>query len=326
VFYIKKLQSQELGSGTGARGRYFYISKKLISFFPPLSMYIINDTVLLSIINNEINPTHASLSAFVYHNDQFSRPPRIDGKKPRNEYRLYLNDEIDPTGSFFNVDDIIALKEVDKKSYTYVLYRFTKYSEYYSSLEEILGGTNHKLVDNLNFIDNIEFVEDEITTSITQEAKDKISKTIEENESSFDNDEIANGAHLFNSETFRKFILNSYDEKCAVTGKVIKWKLFNNLEAAHIKPKSHCGPFLPSNGICMSKNIHWAFDKGFFTIQDDLTIKVHPELIDTELNEFDGKKIFEPVGTFFKPNPKYLKYHRENVFGLFKISGQIRSL
>jgi hypothetical protein len=324
MFYIKKLQSQELGSGAGARGRYFYISKKHLRFFPSLSTTLLNDTALISVINYDLDSSKSALTAFVYHNDKYTRPPRTDGKKPRDEYRLYMNSEIDPSRSYFNVDDIVAIKEIDRANYTYGIYRFSSTSPEYAELNLLLEGKNHNLVDQIESIEAFEYDKDSIDTVMTSEASDRVSKVIEDNIDKFDDDEIAQGAHLFNALTFRSFILNSYNGKCAVTGKVIKWKNFNNLEAAHIKPNAHGGPFLPSNGICMSKNIHWAFDKGFFTINNDLTIKVHPEIVGSELNEYDGKKIYEPSESFFKASPKYLDYHRKNIYELFKYSGQIR--
>ena len=327
MFYIKKLKSQELGSGANARGRYFYISKKVISFFPPLGKTFLNDTAIIPIINYSLSKTKSIYSAYVYHNDKYSRPSRNDAKASRDEYRLYLNSDVDPDSSYFNVDDIIVMKELSTK-YSYVMYRFTTNSIEYNELETLINNSNikgdHALVNDLSQIEDFEYIEHNVSKVIPIDVSNKVIATINNNKAKFDDDELSSGAHLFTSDTFRNFILNSYGSKCAITGKAIKWHNFNNLEAAHIKPKSHAGPFLPSNGICMSRNMHWAFDKGFFSIDDDLTINVHPEIIDTELNEYHGKKIFEPIDTFFKPNIKYLKYHKENVFGLFKHSGSIR--
>ena len=98
-----------------------------------------------------------------------------------------------------------------------------------------------------------------------------------------------------------------------------------NLEAAHIKPKSHSGSFLPCNGIAMSRDIHWAFDKGMFTINEDYTITVHEELKNTLLNKYDNQKINIPTEDFFKPEKNFLQYHKEKVFGLFKHSGVLRA-
>ena len=53
---------------------------------------------------------------------------------------------------------------------------------------------------------------------------------------------------------------------------------------------------------------------------------MHEELLDTYLGEFEGKKINLPENPFFVPNKESLRYHRENIFGLFKYSGRIMSV
>ena len=70
--------------------------------------------------------------------------------------------------------------------------------------------------------------------------------------------------------------------------------------------------------------MHWAFDKGFITLTDDYIIQVHPEVQDTILSEYNGKQIMIPLVEYFRPEKKFLKHHREKIFGLFKYSGVIR--
>ncbi|MGN9076693.1 hypothetical protein ACTM9V_05085 [Oliverpabstia intestinalis] len=41
-------------------------------------------------------------------------------------------------------------------------------------------------------------------------------------------------ASLFNSVSFRDFVMTGYKNKCAITGNVIRYGSFMNLEAAHI--------------------------------------------------------------------------------------------
>ncbi len=38
------------------------------------------------------------------------------------------------------------------------------------------------------------------------------------------------------------------------------------LDSAHIHPSAHQGSWLPNNDILMSKDLHFAFDSGYFTI------------------------------------------------------------
>lgn len=71
--------------------------------------------------------------------------------------------------------------------------------------------------------------------------------------------------------------------------------------------------------------MHWAFDKGFITINTDFKVVVHEEVKNTMLKEFIDKKIIVPADPFFQPEEKYLEHHRANIFGLFLRSGSIRS-
>ena len=80
---------------------------------------------------------------------------------------------------------------------------------------------------------------------------------------------------------------------------------------------------MPNNGLALSRDIHWSFDKGFFTLNDDYTISVHPEVESDFLKSFDEKHIFIPSVDFLKPSHESIQYHRENVYGLFLTSGRL---
>lgn len=138
-----------------------------------------------------------------------------------------------------------------------------------------------------------------------------------------DSIEESMGCSIFNSVLFHNLVMNAYQYKCAITGKVIRYKegkvdLFN-LEAAHIKPQAHQGTFLPCNGIALSRDMHFAFDKGFFTISDDYNVIVSEKLRGTWFyEEYNGKKMFVPKEPFYRPQPIFLKHHRENIFETFR--------
>lgn len=329
-FYIKKLGSQELGSpkpdGSVSRGRYIYVTKAYENFFPYLSTTVTNDNVLIPVI-----PPFSEekiYSTFVYHNDKYN----VAGGS-RDEFRLYLNRNLDPDRSYFRVDDIVVFERIETGTPVplYVLYRFNAADAFYNDLaarieaSPIKGG--HALAgEELNFIPQREINIDEAVVVIPEEVM-KVAVTQQEevlaNEEQ--NIEDTRGASLFNSDSFRDFVLLAYGYKCAITGKVIGYKNLLNLEAAHIQPKAQAGTFLPCNGIALCRDMHWAFDKGFITLSDDLKIIVHKEMQKSILMEYADQKIFTPVDPYFQPEKKFLKHHRENIFGLFLYSGSIRS-
>ena len=147
-----------------------------------------------------------------------------------------------------------------------------------------------------------------------------IEDTVTAKAQSGDIDEMAS---LFNSVSFRDFVMTGYKQKCAITGNVIQYKSFMNLEAAHIWPRSHKGLYLPSNGIALCRDMHWAFDKGMFTIGDDFKIIVHPDVESDYLQQYNNKSSYIPENAFFRPDINNLHYHQTHIYGLFKTSGSL---
>ena len=332
-YYLKKLGHQELGSitnnGRPSRGRYMFSSKSLevLKMFPPLSETQKNDSALLPII-----PLYLGKKVYcnyVYHNDKFHGGSR-------NEYRIYLNAELENNQLLFNENDIVIIRKdyitqnnehEDNNQTVYFLDLIQQHnSELYQLCDKeierspirgkyaIYNGEIKEFEENVTRLKS----KDEINVVIDNSVVNKIINNGESNQGL--DDKIAD---LFNATSFRDFVMVGYSNLCAVTGNVISWNSYNNLEAAHIKPKSHGGLYTPNNGIAMSRDIHWAFDKGFFTISDDFKIIVHDEVDSEYLKSFNGKSIRLPENSFFIPDKSNLSYHRDNVFGLFKIKGRL---
>lgn len=90
-----------------------------------------------------------------------------------------------------------------------------------------------------------------------------------------------------------------YDYECQVCGETIVTKSGKYVEGAHIKPlgKPHNGDDATDNLICLCPNHHVMFDKGMFSIQDDLKL----------IGDINGKLIIHEKHKIDKFN---LKYHR----------------
>lgn len=333
TYYIKRLGFQELGSvtetGTTNRGRYIYISKdqSVLSEFPPLSETVHNDMALLPIVplyNDRMIKTYCSL---VYNNDKYHGST---ARNPRNEYRLYLNNMLENNELLFKTDDIVVLKpevitvEVDgfqeeQKVYYLDLIQ-EESSELYQYLNELINESS-LLGGHATYNGNLSYFEDKITSmantlTVEQRVDDSVTRQLEDSSEEY-------VAQLFNASNFRDFLMVGYQELCAVSRTVIRSDRFLNLEAAHIKPNSHGGLFLPNNGLALSRDLHFAFDKGFFTINDDFTIRVHDEVTSDYLKNYDGEKIYVPSDNFFQPSQENLAYHQNEVFGLFLTSGRL---
>lgn len=119
-------------------------------------------------------------------------------------------------------------------------------------------------------------------------------------------------------KAFRRVVLRAYDERCAVTGlKFINGGGRAEVNAAHIRPVEHNGPDIVNNGIALSGTAHWMFDRGLISLSDDLEI-----LISRQVNDLDSVQSFInkggratlPSRATDRPHPRFLEWHRENLF------------
>lgn len=324
-YYLKKCVFQELGSvknGKPQRGRYLLtsMSKEVLGMFPPLSEAQLNDSALLPVI-----PLYSGKKVYcnyVYHNDKFHGSTAVH---PRNEYRIYLNKELEEQQLLFSENDIIIIRaeEITEEDESQTIY----YLDYLRNNETALYDKLDKVIEDYPINGGYGIFEGTIP-----EFEEKVSKLAKPDdcEVAIDNTvtnkiatSVDNMASLFNAVSFRDFIMVGYDNLCAITGTVIRYESYMNLEAAHIKPKSHGGLFLPNNGMALCRDLHWAFDKGFFTLDDDLKVVVHPKIESEYLNSFNGKQIRIPSNQFFVPDLDNVRYHRENVYGLFLTTGKL---
>ncbi len=119
---------------------------------------------------------------------------------------------------------------------------------------------------------------------------------------------------------FRKAVVHLYDYRCAFCRlKVIKEISQNIVDGAHIKPFSRFYDSTIPNGISLCKNHHWAFDQGWFYIDEDYKIRVSRNLVEDSPNakpmrEFDRESILLPTLQLYFPKIEALEWHRLNVF------------
>lgn len=125
-------------------------------------------------------------------------------------------------------------------------------------------------------------------------------------------------SRIARDQVFRRIVLRAYDERCAISGlKLINGGGRAEVMAAHIKPVEFNGPDIVSNGLALSGTAHWMFDRGLISLSDDLEI-----LISRQANDQEGVRSFisksglaqPPLHAADRPNSRFLKWHRENVF------------
>jgi len=301
----------------GGAGRYFYISKSSVGYFPPLSEVELNDHVILDLIpphNDEV-----VLTNYVFHNSKYATPVETED---RDEYRLYLNSRNDPGRDYFKPEDIIViLKMYRDDDLLYKVLHIKPESSDYKKLEELFDSSGRNKTHALVPLSSITFLGGlrKIKVGVKVIPQEIINEALGEPvyHEPVREEQVT---EVIRSKSFRDLVLYFYNYSCAVTGKTffIDHKDFNNLEAAHLRARAAGGGSNPSNGIALERNLHWSFDKGFFTITDDYKIEVHPEAMKIAyLKEKHGQSITVPEDSRTRPDKNSLKWHRENVFGMF---------
>ena len=333
IVYLRKLNAQELGYRKGEllkAGRYILVSKYAIrkQFFSHLSEVTLNDHITLNIV-----PPFSDdvvLTKCVYHNDK-----KIVKGGSRDEYRLYLNTKNDMNRDYFKPDDIVALirmrdqtREQDANdNLVYKVLRYTLEDRDYARLDSLMKNTSlssssdrHALVEirTLNFLDKLRKIQvgkriipQEIIDDALLEPVKQISLPgYDENDTT----------KWIRSRSFRDMVMYFYEGRCAITNRdfLVEHWLFNNLEAAHIYARAAGGGSHPSNGIALERNLHWAFDRGFFTLTEDYKVDVHPEAMRIPyLQGIHKQSILLPQDNRTWPDKEAIKWHRENVLGRF---------
>jgi hypothetical protein len=176
----------------------------------------------------------------------------------------------------------------------------------------------------------------EFLTIKSYEVQKIVKKLIEtprpENYNPFNKDKkvvIVTRESVLRTRGFRQAVIEAYDFKCAFCGMKIcspdtlSWEV----EAAHIVPHSSMGKDDVLNGIALCHLHHWAFDAGWFTLQDDYMIKVSQKANSLPSNygrigeyEFirtfssNTSEILYPKNKEIYPHQKSIQWHRENKF------------
>lgn len=125
---------------------------------------------------------------------------------------------------------------------------------------------------------------------------------------------------LVRNAFFRKSVVYAYDYRCAFCRLKITRTLNQNIvDGAHIKPFAQFYDSRINNGLSLCKNHHWAFDQGWFTIDDDYKIIIANDLEEESPNtkpmkDFHSEIILLPSSEQYYPRLEALQWHRQNIF------------
>lgn len=79
----------------------------------------------------------------------------------------------------------------------------------------------------------------------------------------------------FPDRAFSVAIKAAYHDTCALTGlKLINGGGRSEVQAAHIRPVADRGPDGVRNGLALSGTVHWMFDRGLISVDDDYSLLI----------------------------------------------------
>ncbi len=132
--------------------------------------------------------------------------------------------------------------------------------------------------------------------------------------------EVAPTWRVLRDPRFSARVLRAYDERrvvCEVAPRH-RARLFG-IEAAHIRWAAAQGPDEIWNGLSMCRMHHAGFDRGAFTLDENLRVRVANQLARDErtralFHAYDGREIRPPANASHAPRPDMLRWHHREVF------------
>ncbi len=120
---------------------------------------------------------------------------------------------------------------------------------------------------------------------------------------------------------FRPKVILAYENRCAVCGYAIHLRSQSmGLDAAHILWHSSDGPDEVPNGLALCAIHHKAFDRGGIGLGNQLELLISSELQGHGdawhlwFKRFEGQSIKIPLESRNLPDPRFLQWHRRQVF------------
>lgn len=120
---------------------------------------------------------------------------------------------------------------------------------------------------------------------------------------------------------FRLDVAAAYGYTCALTGyRVTTISGGSIVDAAHIHQFADSRNNNPKNGMALSKNAHWLFDSGLWSIDDDHRILVAEDAFEESfpdqksLTNYHGAQLRLPSDEQLWPDPRHCRWHRKNRF------------
>lgn len=120
---------------------------------------------------------------------------------------------------------------------------------------------------------------------------------------------------------FRIDVAAAYAFTCALTGyRITTLDGGSIVDAAHIHQFADSRNNDPRNGLALSKNAHWLFDRGLWSIDDDFRVLVATEEFvescpdQTSMVDYHGQQLRLPINERLWPDRRHCRWHRKHRF------------
>lgn len=303
---FKKLAHNDTGQAAGHQGG-IVIPKAISQFFPPLPA-----------VTATGGPTVDSILSA----DLFVDGQRVDTVQTRYQHQTWggtrpperrLTDNLGPLRNVASEDDILLFtKDLDDDGYIQ-LHLLRKGTPEYAALNAKIGTLRWGPVDPTN---------PPVTITQIVEAEEYVEEEAAEPPFAFDEERGTTETTTIRKardRAFRGKVLDQYDNRCAFTGRKFISPVGNmvlGLDAAHVIPVSEKGSDHPANGLPLTKDLHWAFDRGLIGVAPDRTILVPASVRALPGNEFLRDLHGQPIREAHDPNLRVmdeaLQWHRLN--------------
>jgi len=112
-------------------------------------------------------------------------------------------------------------------------------------------------------------------------------------------------------------VVLAYRHTCALTGyRMTTVDMESIVDAAHIHEFKDGRNNDPRNGMALTKNAHWQFDRGLWSLDENYQVILNKEKFVEEggpgqrLADLDGRRVFLPNDPKYWPEQGYLSWHR----------------
>lgn len=301
--FFKVLAHNDTGAAAGHQGG-VVVPKDLSVFFP-------------AVVNTTGPTTDVRLVASLFVDGSFkakvnTRYQHQTWGGTRSPERR-LTDNLGPLRNVATAGDLLLFRKNLDDEASIELHLVTKGSREFAHLQPLLSGRRWGVLDSDNPpVSQVQF----------EAAVSEIDDVVREPASAFAigrSAEVSRVMRRARDRAFRMRVLDTYGRLCAFTSRRFEVPDVGHLglDAAHIVPVQANGSDDPANGLPLTKDMHWAFDRGLVGVDGNRRIVVPEPVRSIAGNEFlsalHGRPINEASNARFRALDEAFAWHREHV-------------